>query len=165
MTRSASRSGCAVLCAILLAAACSDEPEPTAPEPPPVTPVEPVNPDRAALVALYNSTTGSVWQQDRNWNTVADIGTWYGVDTNSAGRVIGLVLDDNNLVGTLPPELGSLAQLERLVLNGNRISGRIPPELGNLTNLTMLTLRTNSLEGPIPSELGALARISHTEPG
>ena len=89
MTRSASRSGCAVLCAILLAAACSDEPEPTAPEPPPVTPVEPVNPDRAALVALYNSTTGSVWQQDRNWNTVADIGTWYGVDTNSAGRVTG----------------------------------------------------------------------------
>lgn len=159
MTRSASRSGCAVLCAILLAAACSDEPEPTAPEPPPVTPVEPVNPDRAALVALYNSTTGSVWQQDRNWNTVADIGTWYGVETNSAGRVTGLVLDDNNLVGTLPPELGNLAQLERLVLNGNRISGRIPPELGNLTNLTMLTLRTNSLEGPIPSELGALTRL------
>ena len=158
MTSPASRSWSAVLCAILLAA-CSDEPEPTAPEPQPVTPVEPVNPDREALVALYNATTGSVWQQDRNWNTVANIGTWYGVETNSAGRVTELVLDDNNLVGTLPAELGDLTQLERLVLNGNRVSGRIPPELGNLTNLTMLTLRGNSMEGPIPSELGTLTRL------
>ena len=157
MTRLASRSRCAALCAILLAA-CSDEPEPTAPEPPQVTPVD-ENADRQVLIALYNSTTGSVWQQDRNWNTAADIGTWYGVETNLAGRVTGLALDDNNLVGTLPAELGNLAQLERLVLNGNRISGRIPSELGNLSNLTMLTLRGNSLEGPIPSELGALTGL------
>ncbi len=158
MTRPASRYWPVFLCAIPLAA-CSDEPEPTAPEPTPVTPVDPVNPDRQVLVALYNATTGSVWEQDRNWNTVADIGTWYGVETNSAGRVTELVLDDNNLVGTLPAELGNLAQLERLVLNGNRVSGRIPPELGNLSNLTMLTLRGNSMEGPIPSELGALTRL------
>ena len=111
------------------------------------------------LIALYNATTGSVWQQNRNWNTVLNIGTWYGVETNSDGRVTELVLDDNNLVGTLPAELGNLAQLKRLVLDGNEISGRIPPALGNLSNLTMLTLRGNSLEGPIPSELGALTRL------
>ena len=158
MTRPALRPCSAVLCALLMAA-CSEEPEPTAPEPPPVTPVEPVNPDRAALVALYNATTGSAWQQDRNWNTAAGIGTWYGVETNSAGRVTGLVLDDNNLVGSLPAALGDLEQLERLVLDDNRISGRLPPELGNLSNLTMLSLRANRLEGPIPSELGNLTRL------
>ena len=158
MTRPASRFCCAALCAILLAA-CSDEPEPTAPEPPPVTPVDPVNPDRQVLIALYNATGGPNWWQNRNWNTVASMETWYGVETNSAGFVTELVLDDNNLVGTLPAELGNLAQLERLVLDGNDISGQIPPELGNLSNLTMLTLRGNDLEGPIPSELGALTRL------
>ena len=158
MTRPASRLWNAVLCALLLAA-CSDEPEPTAPEPLPVTPVDPVDPDREVLIALYNATGGPGWGLDRNWTTISNIGTWFGVETNSAGRVTELVLDDNNLRGTLPAELGNLEQLERLVLDGNGISGRIPPELGNLSNLTMLTLRGNSLEGPIPSELGNLTGL------
>ncbi len=157
MTRSASRSWCAALCAILLAG-CLDEGEPTAPTQPP-PPVIPGDFDRQVLIALYNATGGPGWQQNRNWNTVSRIGTWYGVETNSAGFVTELVLDDNNLRGTLPAQLGNLPQLERLVLGGNEISGRIPPELGNLSNLTMLNLRGNSLEGPIPSELGNLTRL------
>ena len=156
MKRSASRSWRAALCAILLAA-CSDEAEPVAP--PPVTPVDADNPDRQVLVAFYTATGGPGWDQDRNWNSVSAIGTWYGVSTDSDGFVTELELDDNNLSGALPAQLGELAQLERLVLDGNEISGRIPPELGNLSNLTMLNLRGNSLDGPIPSELGALVML------
>ena len=156
MTLRASRAPGLALCAVVLAA-CSDETEPVAP--PPVTPIDADNPDRQVLITLYNSVGGTGWRQDRNWTTPSSIGTWYGVETNSQGFVTALVLDDNNLVGTLPGQLGNLAHLERLVLDGNQISGRIPPELGNLSNLTMLNLRGNDLDGAIPAELGALARL------
>lgn len=139
------------------AAGCSDDAEPVAP--PPVTPVDADNPDRQVLIDFYNATGGAGWEEDRNWNSPNAIGTWYGVDTNAEGSVVELVLDDNNLTGTLPAGLGDLAQLERLVLDGNSISGRIPPQLGNLDKLTMLNLRGNSLEGSIPAQLGALASV------
>ncbi len=157
MTRPASRSWSATLFGMILLAACSEDMQPVAP--PPVTPIDADHPDRPVLIALYNATGGSGWDQDRNWNSPSGIGTWYGVETNSAGFVTELELDDNNLTGSLPAQLGDLAQLERLVLDGNEISGRIPPELGSLSNLTMLTLRGNSLEGSIPSELGTLAML------
>ena len=156
MTRPASRAWSAALCAIVLAG-CSEDMEPVGP--PPVTPIDADNPDRQVLITLYNATGGTGWSQSRNWNGPSSIGTWYGVETNSAGFVTELELDDNNLTGALPAQLGDLAHLERLVLDGNGISGRIPPELGNLSNLTMLNLRGNSLEGSIPSELGALVRL------
>ena len=143
------------LCALLLAG-CSEDTEPTAP---PVTPIDADNPDRQVLVAFYNATGGPGWDNDRNWNGVSAIGTWYGVTTNSAGFVTELSLEDNDLTGTLPAQLGNLAQLERLVLDGNRLSGRIPPELGRLGRLTMLNLRGNQLDGSIPAELGALTSL------
>lgn len=156
MTLRASRAPGLVLCTILLAA-CSDETQPVAP--PPVTPIDADNPDRQVLITLYNATGGPAWDEDRNWTTPSSIGTWYGVETNAQGFVTELVLDDNNLAGTLPGQLGDLAHLERLVLDGNEISGSIPPELGNLSNLTMLNMRGNDLDGAIPAELGALARL------
>ena len=57
--------------------------------------------------------------------------------------------------GEIPPELGSLSNLERLVLDDNKLSGEIPPELGNLSNLTELNLSENdlSLSGCVPSSL------------
>lgn len=139
------------------AAGCSEGAEPVAP--PPVTPVDADNPDRQVLIDFYSATGGAGWEVDRNWNSPNAIGTWYGVDTNAEGSVVELVLDDNNLTGTLPAGLGSLAELRRLVLDGNSLSGRIPPELGDLDRLTILNLRGNSLEGSIPAQIGALASL------
>ena len=153
------RSWGPALCAVLLAG-CSED---TTTSPPPPTPVDADNPDRGVLVALYNATGGPGWRESRNWNAPSSIGTWHGVETNSAGFVTGLVLEDNNLAGTLPALLGDLAQLERLVLEDNELTGGIPPELGNLGKLTMLNLRANDLEGSIPSELGALASLDTLE--
>jgi len=142
------------------AAGCSDDPEPTAPV---VVPVDADNPNRQVLVDFYNATGGAGWEEDSYWNSASAIGSWYGVDTDAEGLVTGLVLDDNNLTGTLPALLANLTELRRLVLNGNSLSGRIPPELGNLDKLTMLNLRGNALEGSIPAELGALANLDTLE--
>ncbi|MCY4647934.1 MAG: hypothetical protein OXE73_13795 [Gammaproteobacteria bacterium] len=41
-------------------------------------------------------------------------------------------LNDNNLSGSIPPELGSLSSLHVLDLDENRLTGSIPPALGDL---------------------------------
>ena len=129
-----------------------------------------VSEDRKALVALYNATDGPNWANNENWLTEAPLEDWYGVDTDASGRVVRLVLaghfDDEvrvfvpfGLSGTLPPELGLLAELEVLDLQINGLTGTIPPELWELTNLSQLSLAYNSLRGLIPPKLGDLANL------
>ena len=69
--------------------------------------------------------------------------------------MIRLNLDDNELSGEIPPELGALSNLQGLWLYGNDLSGELPPELGNLSNLTWLDICDNLLSGELPPELGA----------
>ena len=64
------------------------------------------SPDRAALVALYNATGGANWTNNSNWLTTTPIGQWYGVTTDSNGRVTSLSLLENRLTGEIPVELG-----------------------------------------------------------
>ena len=115
--------------------------------------------DRAALVALYNATEGADWTRDWNWLSDRPIGEWFGVITNSAGRVAELGLSGNGLTGPIPAQLGDLSDLELLDLRFNGLTGPIPAQLGTLTNLELLDLRFNGLTGPIPSELGALTNL------
>ncbi len=81
------------------------------------------------------------------------MGTWYGVTTDSDGRVTRLALYRTGLSGSIPSELGDLDSLERLYLSDNELSGAIPAELANLENLLSLNLNNNELSGPIPSQL------------
>ena len=109
-------------------------PTPTA-IPQPTPRASDVNTYRAALAALYNATNGSSWLDDTNWVSSRPLGEWYGVSTDADGRVTELDLRDNQLSGSIPSELGNLANLEGLWLDGNQLSGPIPSELGNLANL------------------------------
>ena len=118
-----------------------------------------VNTDREALVAIYNSTEGPQWINDWNWTTDRPLGKWNGVSTDEHGRVIEIILGANGLTGTIPPELGNLANLEELILWDNDITGPIPPELGDLLNLKVLFLMNNEFNGLIPLELGNLANL------
>jgi len=70
-----------------------------------------------------------------------------------------LGLNNNQLSGSIPSELGSLISLTGLDLSNNTFTGTIPPELGNLSLLTGLGLSGNSLAGTIPVELGNLANL------
>lgn len=166
MARRTSRVWATGLCAILLAV-CSDDPATTAPPapPPPPPPVEPQAVERAALMALYNATNGTQWHRHRNWTSTGSIRDWQGVSTNSAGFVTELWLADNNLSGTLPPELGDLIHLRQLDLADNRLTGSIPRELGDLPQLRRLVLGSNELTGPVPPELGRLSQLTMLDLG
>ncbi len=118
-----------------------------------------INPDRAALEVLYRATDGPNWTNSENWLTDAPLEDWYGVDTDATGRVSRLVLRENGLLGTIPPDLGNLANLTLLRLSLNLLWGAIPAELGSLAFLTGLDLSDNDLSGEIPSEFAGLAKL------
>ena len=112
------------------------------------------------LEALYRATDGPNWTDNTGWLTDRPLRDWYGVETDTGGRVLTLSLEENELDGTIPPEIGGLTSLTFLRLSANRLRGGIPPEIGNLTNLTYLSLRLNQLAGRIPPELGQLTNLT-----
>ena len=83
---------------------------------------------------------------------------WRGVEFKG-GRVTRLSLDDRQLVGPIPWQLGNLGELTFLNLSGNQLSGEIPAQLGHLKKLDTLALNDNKLEGAIPPELSNLLRL------
>ena len=116
--------------------------------------------DYDALAALYNATDGPNWTNNTGWLSDRPLEEWYGVSVNAEGRVDSLSLVGNNLTGSIPPELGSLSNLEYLLLVRNQLTGPIPAELGSLSNLEHLSLFLNQLTGPIPAELGSLSKLT-----
>ena len=116
--------------------------------------------DRAALIELYNDTDGDNWTNNDNWgSSTGPLDDWDNVWTILGDLVTSLWLQDNNLNGTLPPELGNLTGLENLYLHTNQLTGQIPPALGNLPDLRELHLYNNQLTGQIPPELGNLPSL------
>ncbi len=125
-------------------------------EEPDAEPVSVADPNRAALEAFYNATGGASWTNSANWLSNKPIGEWHGVTTNGQGEVTTIVLDGNNLTGSLPSQLGNLSSLNRLALNRNGLSGAIPSQLGSLPNLSIIGLARNQLSGALPTSLGNL---------
>ena len=102
------------------------------------------SPDRDALIALYDATDGDNWTTNTNWKSDKPLGEWYGVTTNTEGRVTALRLSRNRLSGEMPSELGNLDNLQYLYIYDNRISGQIPRRLTRLTRLSQFYFDGNS---------------------
>jgi hypothetical protein len=111
-----------------------------------------------ALVAIYNATNGSGWTTNTGWTANLQPCTWFGV-TCGGGVVTGLALSGNNLMGTVPTEVGDLTGLVTLRMDNNALSGGIPGSLGNLTSLVELALYTNQLTGGVPGTLGSMTSL------
>ncbi|MCZ0938705.1 MAG: hypothetical protein OXJ55_08720, partial [Caldilineaceae bacterium] len=83
-----------------------------------VTETEPPT-DRDVLVALYHATSGDNWVKNDNWMSEAPVDKWYGVVATGNDRVIELMLPENGLSGSIPPELGNLINLRTLDFRDN----------------------------------------------
>ena len=116
--------------------------------------------NREALVALYDSTSGPNWTHNDNWLSDAPVGEWYGIATDSEGRVVRITLRDNALKGQIPAKIGDLVDLRSLRLDDNQLSGSIPTTLGSLEHLAALWLNDNQLTGTLPAEFAQLDSLS-----
>ena len=139
---------------------------------------------RFALATLYFATGGESWQDNEHWmnhsvhecdyelvyNIPAafddDIDPYFkdirhekGTCPGNSPAVTNLVLANNNLNGTLPPEFFRfLPKLTYLDLTENSLLyGSLPTELGRLSELNILFLDDCNLNGTLPSEIGGLS--------
>ena len=126
---------------------------------------------RKSLIALYNSTNGDGWTNNFGWKASplypdgfampGTESTWYGLTVDSGTQTVtGIDFSSNNLVGTIPAELGNLTSLINLNLHGNPLTGSIAAEIGTLTALQYLYLNNCQLTGSIPAEIGNLTNLS-----
>ncbi|KAF5181660.1 Leucine-rich repeat receptor protein kinase ems1 [Thalictrum thalictroides] len=131
-----------------------------------------------AIVPDWNTTTSCNTSDGRI--TCSEEGSVIGIDLSyhhlegnlnhlnfsSLPHLSVLILQGNNLNGTIPQEIGTLTNLIHLNLNSNLFGGDLPISLGNLTSLVHLDLSNNNLNGPIPPKIGNLnhlleLRLSH----
>ena len=108
-------------------------------------------PDRAVLELLHDATGGPGWTRSEGWGGGSILADWYGVHTDSLGRVVALALSGNGLSGRLPPRLGALERLTELGIGGNPdLAGRLP---SSLTRLSLRTLEYAGTDLCVPVEV------------
>ena len=107
--------------------------------------------DCTALLTAKETLAGTA---TLDWSVDTAITDWEGVTVaGTPRRVTKVLLSDESLSGTIPPELGDLSELTHLDLSSNALTGEIPRELGRLSNLQEIRLSGNSLTGCIPISL------------
>jgi len=112
-----------------------------------------------SLLELYNSTDGSNWKNNEGWNLTNTPCSWYGVTCENGG-VTKIVLDDNQLIGTIS-NFSALPNLQSLALNFNQLTGIIP-NFNALPKLQQLYIDDNQLTGAIP-DFSALTKLEYLD--
>mmetsp|Transcript_32817 Transcript_32817/g.37982 ORF Transcript_32817/g.37982 Transcript_32817/m.37982 type:complete len:323 (-) Transcript_32817:306-1274(-) len=126
---------------------------------------------RYSLAALYFSTGGpDHWLHGEKWMTNVHECSWsyssfnghrVGVNSCDSGyNVLTVELANNQLFGSIPPEIGLLTNIRNLDLQNNMLRGSIPPRMGDMKNLVEVFLNDNKLTGSVPVELGQLNYLS-----
>lgn len=125
---------------------------------------------RFALATLYYATNLAGWKTDAGWlgHDLDECDDWFAsslapdpymsCDPNT-GMMESLVLVDNGLVGSIPPELSLLTNLKYVDLGQNSLQHGaedlcFPTQLGALTKLQHVNFFRSYVCGTIPSEIG-----------
>ncbi len=108
------------------------------------------------LLMMYETLDGSGWTNAANWGTDQPLDTWYGITTDSEGRITEINLSNNGLAGAIPPEIGRLEHLEVLDLSGNALSEAAADDPGPLG--PALDLSADLAFSPVPPRPEQLER-------
>jgi len=75
-------------------------------------------------------------------------------------------IDENNLVGEIPSEIGFFRTMEEISFYSNQIRGIFPESMSQLTDLTVLDAESNEMSGDpfeVLFQLGTLRRLRLSE--
>ena len=133
------------------------------------------------------------WKESTGWLSDENECTWKGIECSEKLLVHGLDLENNDLTGSLPPEmvwlshletldlttnflflstkeelaiLGEFPNLHSLLLDDNFIDSAagLPESIGKLSNLKKLRLSYNLLRGPLNNGvIDKLTKLTHLE--
>ena len=120
------------------------------------------DPERTALVSIYESSGGDSWTRNDNWCSDKPLSDWYGVETDASGHVTALRLSHNNLSGTISEKISKLTGLQHLDLSWNDLGGEIKDLdfFSNLTELETINLSRNHFSGELwPPNWSKLNRL------
>ncbi|KAF9624514.1 hypothetical protein IFM89_011627 [Coptis chinensis] len=119
-----------------------------------------INYEVVALMAIKNGLKDP-YNVLENWDSYSvDPCSWRMVTCTPDGHVSALLLQNNDIHGPIPVDIGKLEKLQTLDLSNNSLSGEIPSSLGNLKNLNYLRLNNNSLSGPCPDSLSNIEGLT-----
>jgi len=86
----------------------------------------------SVLLDIYNSTNGDSWTNRTGWDnfdpTCADL---HGITCNG-GTVTEIALNNNNLIGSIPVDIGYLSRVTSFDISNNQVFGDIPVSLSSL---------------------------------
>ncbi|KAK2982493.1 hypothetical protein RJ640_026336 [Escallonia rubra] len=106
-----------------------------------------LNDEGLALLRFRDRVMSDPFGALSNWNE--DVGAidpclWHGIEC-SEGNVVVLNLKDLCLGGTLAPDLGNLIHMKSILLDNNELFGSISPELDKLKMLSEVQVNENHL--------------------
>nr|GME08852.1 receptor-like protein 12 [Ipomoea batatas] len=106
----------------------------------------------------FNSTASTKLSR---WNHTTDCCDWPGVECDTSGHVITLILDNEAVTGGIDDSscLFSLQYLETLDLSSNCLNGSIPEYFFEFSKLSRLRLSSNSFAGMIQPSLFSLPSL------
>ena len=114
-----------------------------------------------SIVRSWNGATNVLeyGTHECQWMEIPTDGSTMPLHCDAAGHYLWLLLSDQQLHGTLPPEISLLTSLTKIDISHNRLLGSLPSEIGLLTDLQSLQIENNTLVGSLPSELGLLDKM------
>ena len=121
--------------------------------------------ERYAMATLYFSLGGEEWT--KKWERANSDLVLFGpvrmwnpelIQTDEKGLVTGLFLGENNLKGTIPPEIQYLQRLQYFHIQKNAVSGTVPMEMETLDKLVGFWAQETNLTGSIDFFCDAVAQ-------
>jgi len=120
--------------------------------------------DCLALEAIWDNMGHDNWtnelENNQPWDRNISAEDWYGVKLHDTGEgIYVVVLQNNNLTGQIPEEVGLFTSTIGLGMADNSITGTLPSFSNNPT-ITSLAFHGNNLTGSIPQSWGDLPLLT-----
>jgi len=87
-----------------------------------------------ALEAFYFALSGPDWINNMGWTENDAFCSWYGIECDTAGNIVGIDLAANNLVGKVPKDIYQITSLTYIMLKENRVT----MDFNGIEKLTLL---------------------------